>query len=205
MSRRSALSLAPLESLQGRRSVARYKHKYTPEQVEAIRSRYPIEDTHKLADSLGLHFKQLNLKASAMGIKKTREYRSATNARVAKEAPQAYQKGQSQAPMFPVGEIKKMRKGYAIIKVAQPSSWMFLHHKIWIDANGPIPEGMYITFKDGNKENCTLENLDTISQKELLAKNSVHNLPPALKEIVMLRANILRCITVRERKKKNGK
>jgi len=35
----------------------------------------------------------------------------------------------------------------------------FLHRDVWQDANGPIPEGMDIHHRDGNRENNALENL----------------------------------------------
>ena len=34
-----------------------------------------------------------------------------------------------------------------------------LHRAIWADVHGPIPDGHQVSFKDGDKNNCSLENL----------------------------------------------
>jgi RNA polymerase sigma factor (sigma-70 family) len=47
-----------------------------------------------------------------------------------------------------------------------------LHHAMWIDANGPIPPGYQVSFKDGDKRNCTLENLWCAPTAEVSRKNA---------------------------------
>lgn len=42
-----------------------------------------------------------------------------------------------------------------------------LHVAIWIDANGPVPSGKKIVFKDNDKRNFELGNLACMTQKEL--------------------------------------
>lgn len=44
--------------------------------------------------------------------------------------------------------------------------WEFLHRAIWEEHNGPIPDGMYVIFKDNNKLNCDIDNLMLISKAE---------------------------------------
>ena len=34
-----------------------------------------------------------------------------------------------------------------------------LHRRIWVEHNGPIPEGHQVMFKDGNKRNFAIDNL----------------------------------------------
>ena len=42
-----------------------------------------------------------------------------------------------------------------------------LHHVVWIEANGPIPEGHNIRFRDGNCRHCSLENLHCAPIQEI--------------------------------------
>jgi len=59
----------------------------------------------------------------------------------------------------------------------QIGKWVLLHHKIWEDANGLIPKGCLIVFKDKDSTNVVLENLELISKKENMLRNSKHNFP----------------------------
>ena len=65
---------------------------------------------------------------------------------------------------------------YYQIRLA-PCEWMLLHQYIWINANGPIPDGYIISFKDGDTLNVDLDNLKLISRVENLLRNSKHNFP----------------------------
>lgn len=42
----------------------------------------------------------------------------------------------------------------------------FLHRRIWLDNNGPIPKGFHIHHKDGNWRNNSIENLQLVSASE---------------------------------------
>jgi hypothetical protein len=50
--------------------------------------------------------------------------------------------------------------------------WEYKHVALWVAANGTVPEGQIIVFKDGNTLNCVLENLELITRGENLARNS---------------------------------
>ena len=42
----------------------------------------------------------------------------------------------------------------------------YLHHRIWIAHHGPIPPGHTICFKDGNRQNCAIGNLEMLTHDE---------------------------------------
>lgn len=75
----------------------------------------------------------------------------------------------------PIGTVIVTTDGFKAIKVKmdgpQPKKWKPLHRKVWEDHNGPIPEGMVITFKDSNPLNCELDNLLMVSKRENLEMN----------------------------------
>lgn len=46
-----------------------------------------------------------------------------------------------------------------------------LHRYTWERANGPVPKGRVLTFKNGNPDDCKLENLECITRGELVRRN----------------------------------
>lgn len=79
----------------------------------------------------------------------------------------------------PVGSERVCSKdGYILVKIkeANPytgSSTRYKHKHVymWEQANGPVPAGMVVSFIDGNKTNCMLENLELITRGELARLN----------------------------------
>lgn len=57
--------------------------------------------------------------------------------------------------------------------------------------------GNALTFRDGNKQNTTLDNLQLVSRADLMRRNTRHNLPPELNELIGLRAALVRKINNR--------
>jgi hypothetical protein len=60
-------------------------------------------------------------------------------------------------------------RGYTFSKgyYRHTNSHQPLHHAIWIKANGPVPDGHMVSFKDGDSGNLTLKNLFTGTKKEV--------------------------------------
>ena len=72
----------------------------------------------------------------------------------------------------PIGTILVKADGYFWQKVGEGCrDWRQLSHILWEQANGPIPEDGRLIYKDGDKLNCTLENLALVT----LAENAVMN------------------------------
>ncbi len=74
----------------------------------------------------------------------------------------------------PVGTITQRADGYLYIKRADEGrywdQWQPLQRYVWERHNGPIPDGMLITFKDGDPTNCDIDNLmliDTATNAQL--------------------------------------
>lgn len=97
----------------------------------------------------------------------------------------------------PVGAVRPDPEGYLRIKVREwqpgeaygfgnPRIWPFLHRHLWEKARGPIPHGHVIAFRNGNCRDVRLENLQLISRRELMARNTVHNLPKPLAATIQL-------------------
>ncbi len=79
----------------------------------------------------------------------------------------------------PIGSERICAKdGYILVKVAEedphtgfPTRYKNKHVVVWEKKNGPVPEGHAVIFKDGNKLNCTIDNLLLVSRAELLYLN----------------------------------
>jgi hypothetical protein len=120
--------------------------------------------------------------------------------------------GKAALLLKPIGSLRLVG-GYVYRKVsAKPgpwcANWMLEHRRIWQKANPRkrMDWRMYaLVFIDGDRSNVKLSNLELITRKELRYRNSVHNLPPELKEVIRLKATINQVITKRERKIQHAK
>jgi hypothetical protein len=104
---------------------------------------------------------------------------------------------------FKIGDTRVNTDGYIDQKISEDkigaSNWRALHRAIWEEAHGPVPPGHIVIFKDGNKLNCVLENLELVTLADNLRRNSIwKKLPKELASIVMLRAKIQRQINKRD-------
>lgn len=72
--------------------------------------------------------------------------------------------------------------------------WQSVHEIIWEEHNGPRPAGHLVVFKDGNRCNFSLNNLELISRAENCRRNSIHRYPPELKHAIRTLAKLKRTI-----------
>ena len=75
-----------------------------------------------------------------------------------------------------------------------PRDWVPVHVLIWREAHGPVPPDHAVRFKDGDRRNFDLANLECISRADLMRRNTRHNLPKPLADIIALRAALNRKI-----------
>jgi len=91
--------------------------------------------------------------------------------------------------------IRKDSKGnfYKWIRITR-AHWIPLHRHIWELSHGPIKRGFNIQFKDGDAMNCTLENLEIISKKQNMLRNTYHQWPEDLQQLLHTKAILTRQI-----------
>jgi hypothetical protein len=96
----------------------------------------------------------------------------------------------------PIGSTRFTKDGYLQRKVSDtgypPRDWVGEHILLWEKAHGPIPKGHALTFKDRNKGNIRLDNLELITRRELMPRNTIHNYPPELSDVIRLGAALKR-------------
>lgn len=126
---------------------------------------------------------------------------------IERSKPTRFQKGNRPKNELPVGSIKINCYGYKLIKVqnegAQWERWAFLHRKVWEEHNGPIPEGMIVTFKDSNRLNCDISNLMLITKGENSAMNGkgYRYEDPDLTEAALQMIRLKKAVKDRKKKK----
>ncbi|WP_020164686.1 HNH endonuclease signature motif containing protein [Methyloversatilis discipulorum] len=120
-----------------------------------------------------------------------------------RSAETRFKPGSKPGNWMPIGSERVTKDGYLQRKLTDtgypPRDWVSVHHIVWKEAGRDIPKGYRLVFKDGNRLNVVLENLELVSIADLMRRNTIHNLPPELREVVHLRAAIVRRINRHER------
>ena len=115
-----------------------------------------------------------------------------------------FKKGQVGVNTMPIGALRLVdgyvyRKISAVPYVPYTVNWKPEHVLMWEAANGPMPPKHAVAFKNGDRYDIRLDNLELISRRELMARNTVHNLPAPLPEVVQLIGALKRKIKRREK------
>lgn len=195
--------------------------RYTQEMTALLTEKYPSSNTIELAKELGVTLFSVRMKASKLGLKKSPEFMSQLCQREASIATRfkkgqaawnqgmkglqiggeatRFKKGDRPLNAFPVGHIRENHEGYLEIKSEEGmKKWRLLHRYNWMLAHGEYPpKNMSLVFIDKNRKNCAIENLELVTKKELMIRNSIQNLPPDLIKVVRLRGSINRKINKR--------
>jgi len=79
--------------------------------------------------------------------------------------------------------------------------WRSVHRIVWEEVNGPMPRGHIVVFRPGmettDPELITIDRVELITRAELMRRNTRHNLPEEIKELIILKTRITRAITRR--------
>lgn len=115
----------------------------------------------------------------------------------------------------PIGTVRLTHDGYAERKVTDDAAvtssrrWIGIHRLVWIEANGPIPRGHVVGFKAGMRttepSDITLDRLECITRIELMQRNTLHNYPKPIAEVMQLRGALNRKLRNRTRKQEEAR
>lgn len=110
-----------------------------------------------------------------------------------------FKKGNRPHTWVPVG-TESTSDGYRVRKVrdtgrGQWVDWKFVHHQLWENAHGrKVPRGHALVFKNGDRTDVRLENLELISRRELMRRNTIHNYPESVKGAIRALARLRKTI-----------
>jgi len=103
----------------------------------------------------------------------------------------------------PIGTERISKDGYLQRKVndALPlqARWRAVHLLEWEAVHGRVPKGHALAFRNRNRRDIRLDNLQLITRRELMARNTVHNLPKPLADTVQMLGALKRQIRRREK------
>lgn len=105
-------------------------------------------------------------------------------------------------------EVQRVDKSgiiYTLIKVPGLRKLVLKHRFVWETFHGKkIPYRHKITFKDGDTFNFAIENLECISYEAQMIKNSIHQYPEELKELLHIKGAITRQINKKQNDNRNN-
>ena len=99
--------------------------------------------------------------------------------------------GKAALLFMPVGSTR-LCDGYVYRKVADTPNvpwtrnWTLEHYLVWEAAHGVVPRGHALAFTNGEKTDVRLANLECITRRTLMARNTIHNLPNPLTATIQL-------------------
>jgi hypothetical protein len=117
-----------------------------------------------------------------------------------------FKKGARPHTWRPLGSLR-LSDGYLCRKMTDtgypPRDWVPVHILMWQEAHGPIPPKHTVCFKDKDRTHIALDNLELVSRRDLMKRNSYHmNYPKELGELIQLRGAVQRQINKRLRLEK---
>lgn len=113
--------------------------------------------------------------------------------------------GAAAEKIVPVGTEVVDRDGYIKRKVSDDAppnmsrlNWKFVHVLVWEEHNGPLPAGYCVCFKNNNRADLRIENLECISRGERMRRNSYHTrYPKEVAQLIQLKGALNRKINRR--------
>jgi len=196
---------------------------WTTAEESRLRSLYPTTPMSQLVEMLGRPKSAIYGKAKELGLKRSAEFlasehsgrlRRDDNPGVAtrfqkghgtwnkgkpfaaggRSAETQFTSGRLPHNHVPIGTEVLASDGYLKVKVAEPNKWEWTHRRNWQAVHGPIPKGMVLVFKTADHTNCSVDNLELITRRELMSRNTIQRFPPELKQTIRLLGKLRRTI-----------
>lgn len=106
----------------------------------------------------------------------------------------------------PIGTERLSKEGYLQRKVNDDfplqARWKAVHTLVWEAANGPVPKSYALVFKNGDKRDIRLDNLELLSRADLMRRNTYHRYPKEIALAIQMRGALVRSINKRSRRAK---
>lgn len=167
--------------------------KYTEEMREFILKNYKGVSTKELVERFNLRFGTTVTISMMKGYKANHKLKSGLTGYFPKGHVPAnkgtkglfnkggnktsFKTGQLPPNTDPIGTEKVLKDGYIWVKVndlpktKKNVNWKQKQKIVWEEANGPVPEGYFVMFADGNNRNFELDNLVLVTKAEMLYLN----------------------------------
>ena len=182
---------------------------WTEQEVAVLVEHYPHRSTKEVAELLNRTVKQCYCKANLLRLFKTSAYLETASSGRLKTGNQLtffpkgnipwnkgmkglkiggevtqFKKGSVPPNHRPVGSTRIDEEGYTYIKIAEPRKWALLHRHIYEQEYGKINRNEVIVFRDKNRANFEIENLEKISMSENMERNRITKYPIEIQETI---------------------
>lgn len=117
-----------------------------------------------------------------------------------------FKPGQAPYNTAPIGSYRldpynTLQRKISDEKGSNSKRWRSVHELVWVAVNGLVPPRHMVVFRPGMRTNVleeiTVDRVECISLAENMKRNTRHNLPPELNEVIQLRAVLTRQINKR--------
>ncbi len=200
-------------------------HRYTQEEHEFLRSYIPGHTYAEIVEAYNQKFEEPITLMRVKGYMANHKINNGLTGRfkkghvpankgthpptVGRMAETQYKVGNLPHNTKPIGYERITKDGYIEVKVRMrpsPGNKNFVpkHRLVWEEAHGPIPKGYNIRFLDGDKLNCSLDNLALVNKAENLemTRQGLQYEDPRLTETGVLIARAT--VKAKERSKERG-
>lgn len=205
---------------------------WSPEDEFILRQLYPNTPNAEIAELLARDLRSIKNKAVKLDLHKDAEYLARLPSRIQPghalygiarpglghhpnckrtQFKSGQRRGAAQHNWVPIGS-EKVRDGYLVRKMTDDPSiypaarWQFVHRLVWEAEHGPVPAGYAVAFKSGRftvqRDAITLDALELVSRSDLMRRNTIHRLPPELREVIQLTGALKR--KIRNRSERNA-
>ena len=176
---------------------------WTDDMDAVMREHYPCKQTSEVADMLRLTPKQVLCRAKRLGLHKNpdiiagirengmflkghvpfnkgmKQHEYMSEEVIQKTTATRFKKGQIPVNIKEIGYERISVDGYVEVKTEK--GFVLKHRMIWEKHNGPIPKGHIVRFKNRNKLDIRIENLELVTCAQNMKDNTIHNYPPEIK------------------------
>lgn len=102
---------------------------------------------------------------------------------------------------LPIGHERLNADGYLERKITDEGRgaqrWRAVHVLNWEAVNGPLPDGHALVFRDRNRMNTAVENLELVTRAELMRRNTYHRYGKDIALAIQARGQLTRQINKR--------
>lgn len=173
---------------------------------DALKELFPLMTNNELAVLFGrspFAVKKMAHKKLKVGRKFPHVVDRARSCAASKAARTRVERDRLPSRWLPVGTIVSDSYGYLKIKVSgrrdrsSYDNWRHLHILEWEKHHGPVPNGFNVVFRNGNHEDVRIDNLELISNEELMRRNTLHRYPKEIVAVIQLKGRVTRKINER--------
>ncbi len=111
-----------------------------------------------------------------------------------------FKKGQLPHNTRKDGDERINKEGYTEVRVGN-AKWMLKHRLVYQEHHKVTLETHeYVSFKDGDRQNFAIDNLELKTRAQMLEKNTIHQYPPELQDVIRVLGKVKKTIKKKEKK-----